>query len=293
MLITVLVSGSLLASLFLLFRYLSYRMDISLDKTVVVTGSSSGIGKSLCQLLLAQGTKVIGVDIKETQIYHPNFKFIQLDLANITREQVEQAFSFEDNIYAIVNCAAISLVNNNRSMTSIIEEPISKINIMFQTNVLGPITLTQALYPLLNSDAMILNVASPTGVLVPPYMGYYGITKATIIAWNDALRREVPFKVCCVMPGFTKTGMNFKAPITSNYLEPEIARCQEKLNGYLDQAQEASDVALTIIYNLFSSNYGYHVYSDVWYMKLGWTLLDVIQTLAPSASDYLLECILQ
>jgi hypothetical protein len=46
------------------------------------------------------------------------------------------------------------------------------------------------------------------------------------------------------------------------------------------------------MYNLFSSNYGYRVYADVWYMKLGWKLLELIQVISPTLSDYLLKRIL-
>jgi NAD(P)-dependent dehydrogenase (short-subunit alcohol dehydrogenase family) len=285
-----LLFGLLALSSFAIYKFLSYRMDISaLDKTIVVTGAASGIGKSLCKLLLSYGSRVIGVDIRTAEIYHPNFRFVAMDLSRVTQEQIKQAFAMEDSIYAIVNCAAISLAE--RRLTSIIEERTSNINAMFQTNVLGPITFTQALYPLLN-NAMVINVASPTGILVPPYMGYYGVTKSALIGWNDGLRRESKHRVCCIMPGFTKTSMNFKASIESELIEEELSRCQEKLNSYLDKAQEADEVALTIMYNLFSSNYGYRVYADVWYMKLGWKLLELIQVISPTLSDYLLKRIL-
>lgn len=48
---------------------------------VLVTGSSKGTGKAICEKFLSEGHKVIGFDILESSIYNDNYKHFQLDVS--------------------------------------------------------------------------------------------------------------------------------------------------------------------------------------------------------------------
>lgn len=64
-------------------------------KTIIVTGSSGQIGGHLCKRLMAQGHKVIGIDIEQPQFFHPT-SFYQIDCRN--QQEVGSVFGVYKNI---------------------------------------------------------------------------------------------------------------------------------------------------------------------------------------------------
>lgn len=52
------------------------------ERHVVVTGSSSGIGRAIAQALLRDGWHVSGLDVSPTTLEHPQFDSLRVDLAN-------------------------------------------------------------------------------------------------------------------------------------------------------------------------------------------------------------------
>lgn len=68
---------------------------------ILVTGGAGFIGTNLCLRLLEQGHNVYCVDIQESQIKHPNFTFINVDVISFTPDTVEYRYSIGtfDQIY--------------------------------------------------------------------------------------------------------------------------------------------------------------------------------------------------
>ncbi|MDP6088352.1 MAG: SDR family NAD(P)-dependent oxidoreductase [Nitrospinota bacterium] len=160
-------------------------------KTVLVTGTSSGIGKATAELLSEKGYFVYANVLEEDHLAiwesAENIQGIVFDVRK--KEEIARARdvvqSERGELYGIVNNAGIS----NWGPILDISDQIWKDNL--ETNLMGAVTVTRTFFPLLSKDsARIVNVSSVTGKLVLPFMGPYHVAKAALEAFSDTLRRE-------------------------------------------------------------------------------------------------------
>ncbi|KAI3549653.1 short chain dehydrogenase [Colletotrichum filicis] len=194
-------------------------------KTVLITGASSGIGKSTAfeyartapknlKLILtarridtlkevaAEIQKEVGSGVK----IHP----VKLDVSN--PEEVRQLVpnlpeEFKD-IQILVNNAG--LVKGVAKAPEIAEEDI---NVMFATNVTGLINVTQAILPIFKArpdggSGDIINIGSIAGREPYPGGSIYCATKAAVRSFTDSLRKELiatRIRVIGIDPGQVET----------------------------------------------------------------------------------------
>lgn len=171
-------------------------------KTILVTGASSGIGRSLAERLVSRGSRVIGVSRRPSSLpvgVHP----IQADLTE--REDIHAIFQQLGPVDALVNCAGIAYLSR------IIDGNAADWEEMWRVNVMALALCTQLVlrhFP--ESGGRIINVSSMSGHRVPPSGGFYAPTKFAVRAITDSLRHEIkaaglPIQVGSVSPGFVDT----------------------------------------------------------------------------------------
>lgn len=185
-----------------------------MDKlNVLVTGSSSGLGRALCNHLSeSQNFNVIAVDIIESVKLQDNLHFIQTDLSdresiNNLSDRVRQYISeINGYLHAIVNVAGISV---GKSIVGMDENDWDK---MLQVNLTSPALLISKLQDIMVDGGRIVNVSSPvsvTGSNKPGYSaskaGMHGLTMS--VAKNLGPRNIL---VNTVFPGPMITGMTQK-----------------------------------------------------------------------------------
>jgi NAD(P)-dependent dehydrogenase (short-subunit alcohol dehydrogenase family) len=171
---------------------------------VLITGCSSGLGRALAEEFSRQGHTVFATArcVEDIQ-----------DLATlgiITQSlDVTNSSSISAAIQTIVNHSRrIDLLINNAGyglMGPVVEIPLSEIRLQFETNVIGPLALVQAVFPymLKQGEGRIVNVGSASGILTTPFAGPYCASKAALHSLSDALRIEMaPFgiKVVTLQP---------------------------------------------------------------------------------------------
>ncbi|KAK7704850.1 hypothetical protein SLS64_008198 [Diaporthe eres] len=195
-------------------------------KTVVITGASSGIGRStafefartapqnnLKLILTARRVDTlnqIAADIKKEVGEGVKVLPVKLDVSN--PEEVRQFVpnlpaEFKD-IHVLVNNAG--LVKGMAKAPEIAEEDV---NVMFATNVTGLINMTQAILPIFkqrpNGGAGdIINIGSIAGREPYPGGSIYCATKAAVRSFTDALRKELlatRIRVIGIDPGQVET----------------------------------------------------------------------------------------
>lgn len=226
------------------------------QKTAIVTGASSGIGRATALQLVAQGYAVYAAarrtqKIAETQVegLHPIF----LDLASeesMTRV-IDQIMQETGRIDVLVNNAGYGLIG------SVEEISLEEARQQFEVNVFGLMSLTKLVLPIMRRQRQghIINISSVLGRLGLPINGWYSASKHALEALSDALRLEMrPFgvKVTVIEPGAIKSEFsdvaNEKAKDLTR-LEPYrqlYTKYQEMSQSYLDSAADPYEVAKVV-----------------------------------------------
>lgn len=215
---------------------------MSPQRTALVTGASSGIGRAVAEALAARGHRVLGTS-RDPGAIAPDAR---LDGVEYLALDLEQGASIEA-------CAAAAgevdvLVNNaGESQAGAIEElPEEAVRRLFELNVFGPVRLTQLLAGGMRERGYgrIVMVGSMLGSFPLAFRSSYGASKAAIKAFADGARFELsPYGVWAttVEPGAINTGISARR---TKYLEAgsPYSRDFTAVVGALD-ANEASGIA--------------------------------------------------
>jgi len=172
------------------------------NKRVIITGASSGIGKTLAIRMKSLGYEVIGISRRNPDT---DMDFYECDLSNVESIEsfAERYIEEVGELDILINCAGVGTGG------AIEYNSYEDILWVHQVNVMGLIELTNKLLPLLkNSKGRIINVGSVAGEIAIPFQTIYSMTKASIMKYTEGLRMELkPFgvQVSTVLPGDTKT----------------------------------------------------------------------------------------
>ena len=181
------------------------------QRTALVTGASSGIGKETTILLAAEGFQVIAAARRRDRL---------VELSDQYQGVIPKQVDLSDSKDLEAFCAYISelsqpvsvLVNNAGYATrGMLEDvTIDKIKRMFEVNVFSLIRVTQACLPGMRKAraGMIVNLSSIVGKFPFPGSGLYASTKHAVEAITDALRIELAplgIKVVAIRPGAIAT----------------------------------------------------------------------------------------
>jgi len=173
-----------------------------MKKVVLITGGSSGIGKSVGEYLLEKGFIVYGTSRNPTTIINHPFKLIALDV-NST-ESIKNAI---DEIIVAEGKLDILINNAGMGITGPIEEtPTNEMRKVFDTNFFGAIDVMKAVLPEMRKQksGLIINVTSIAGYMGLPFRGIYSATKGALELVTEAIRMEVKsfgIEVTNVAPG--------------------------------------------------------------------------------------------
>lgn len=181
-----------------------------MNKTVLITGSSSGIGKTTALYFLEHGWNVIATmrsPEKETEL-------VKYSNCLVTRLDVNDELSIEDAIKeGITRFNKIDVLVNNAGygLMGVLEGmSMDQIKKQFDTNVFGLLLVTQKVLPHFrqNKSGTIINISSVAGRVAFPLFSLYHGTKWAVEGISESLQYELmPFniKVKCVEPGAIKT----------------------------------------------------------------------------------------
>jgi NADP-dependent 3-hydroxy acid dehydrogenase YdfG len=163
--------------------------------TWLITGCSTGLGKSLAQAVLDAGSNAVVTarDVHTVEALasgHPDTAAaIALDATN--KAQIESAVKLAEDRFGSVDV----LVNNaGYGYRAAVEEGDDKdVADLFATNFFGTVSMIKAVLPGMHARrrGTILNVSSIAGRLAAPGSGYYSASKFAIEGLSDALRKEV------------------------------------------------------------------------------------------------------
>ena len=177
------------------------------NKTSLVTGVTSGIGREIAQLLAQRGARVFGT-VRNPQSAKPihGVEIVQIDVTNDA--------SVSAAVQSIEQKAGpVQLLINNAgyALTGALEETsIEEARQQFETNFFGVLRVTNAVLPRMRQAGYgrIVNISSVVGFIPAPYMGIYAASKHAVEGYTWTLDHEVrEFGVRAVLvePAYTQS----------------------------------------------------------------------------------------
>jgi NAD(P)-dependent dehydrogenase (short-subunit alcohol dehydrogenase family) len=271
-----------------------------LQKAVLVTGASTGIGRKITEKLAGNGHFVYAGARKADDIAAlsaiDNVQGIRLDVT--IQDEIDAAVKAVEEgglgLYAIVNNAGVNV------LAPLIEIDEEELDFLFDVNIYGPYRITMAFAPMIiESQGRISNISSISGTLSGPLYGIYAMSKHALEAYTDSLAVEMAIlgvKVSAVEPGNYKTnifhnrcdrmlarGYSAAGSRFEEFVAPRVEMCKNRPE---DPDPEPDKVADAVLHALFDDNPKEHYLVVPEQRQAGWTIRKAIEELVSLNKDH-------
>ena len=234
-----------------------------MSKVVLITGGSSGIGKSVGEFLHQKGFVVYGTSRNPERVENSVFPLVALDVRNT--ESIKKAVA-----EVIAKSGRLDIVINNAGVgiTGPLEEiPSEEIKNNFETNLFGPIEVMKAVLPQMRvqKSGLIINVTSIAGYMGLPYRSVYSASKGALELITEALRMETKsfgIQITNVAPGDFATNIaagRYHAPLVKgSAYEIPYGNTLKTMDEHVDSGSNPNDMALAIYAIIQTQNPNIH-----------------------------------
>lgn len=182
-----------------------------MEKVVLVTGASTGLGLAIADYLVGQGCRVFGTS-RSPERYQAEVGFPLLCL------DVESGASMRDCVQTVLDRAGRLdvLVNNVGQIGpagALEEVSLAQARRLFEINFFSVVQLTNAVLPVFRAQGrgQIINISSAAGkVAFSPFFGFYTASKHALEGYTETLRYELRsfgIAVSLVEPGYFKSAI--------------------------------------------------------------------------------------
>ncbi|ETN95602.1 SDR family oxidoreductase [Zhouia amylolytica] len=223
-----------------------------MSKVVLITGGSSGIGKSIAEFLTNKGFVVYGTSRNPDRVKEDlSFNLVRLDVGDTASIQsaVDTIVSKEKRLDIVINNAGVGITG------PIEETPREEIHKVFSTNLYGPIEVMKAVLPPMRKQkqGLIINITSIAGYMGLPYRGLYSASKGALELVTEAMRMETKdfgVQITNLAPGDFATNIasgRYHAPVlTGSPYEKPYGDTLNLINEHVDDGGDPNDVAETV-----------------------------------------------
>lgn len=199
-------------------------------QVVLLTGASTGIGRSCADHLTARGYRVTGASRRAVNDVGWSPLVMDVDDDESVRRGVAQVVADHDGLDAVVLCAGWGLAG------SVEQTPLSEARAQLETNFFGAVRVVVAALPALRQRrGKVILMSSIGGLIGIPFQAYYSASKFALEGWAEALALEVKphgVQVTLVEPG------NFRTDFTGSRRIVEV----EGADPYADERTRALGV---------------------------------------------------
>ncbi|KAF5573353.1 Aflatoxin biosynthesis ketoreductase nor-1 [Fusarium pseudocircinatum] len=233
---------------------------VSSNNTVwVVTGGNRGIGLGFVKALIARPSVTVIATVRNDQARTTledataglsngdgtALRIVQLDFTNAPLpEQIRNAFDI-DHADVLINNAAASFKSY-----PVLDIPTDDLRSAFEINTIGPLTVVQGLWPLLqkSSAPKVVNVSSSVGCITyhEVVAGAYGPSKAALNWLTRALHQQNEALIAFALhPGFVNTKMGECAATDWGFPHDLLESVEEAVKGSLEIIDGATREAIS------------------------------------------------
>ncbi len=232
------------------------------NRTAVITGAASGIGRSIAVSLARRGCNLALADVNDAGLSetarmaqsaqtHPTNATAPTTALRITQQHLDVAdrravAAFPQAVIAahpgvdiLVNNAGVAIGGTFEAVT---EEDFEW---LFEINFWGVVRMTRAFLPLLqeSDDAHLVNLSSIYGIISPPGQTAYSASKFAVRGFSNSLRHELAGSkvgVTVVHPGGVATSIADNARVPKGTSPEEVAKRKSIANKALRLPPEAA-----------------------------------------------------
>ena len=211
-----------------------------MNKVILITGASSGIGKDTALSLIKEGHLVYGAARRlemMQDIIQAGGHAIKMDILKERDidEVVNQITKEQNRIDVLINNAGYGLWGAVETIS------IAEAKRQFDVNIFGLAYLTKKIIPLMRKQksGKIINMSSMGGKVYTPFGAWYHATKYALEGWSDCLRIELKsfgINVILIEPGVIKT--EFQDVMMDSTVERSIGTPYEKKLKALEKATQ-------------------------------------------------------
>ena len=231
------------------------------EKVFIVTGASSGMGKSCSELLLENDAVVVGIDRNDSTIEHDRYSQCKSDV--LDEEQIQKCISEVDSQYGhidgLVNAAGI--FGNNKPFYELTMEEWNKV---ISVNTTGTFIASKAAAPVMirEKHGKIVNISCIRSTIFKNNMADYAASKGAVASMTSAMALDLaPYniQVNSVAPGFIYTGMT-----AASFDMPDVRAKSEALipNGRLGMPKDIASVVMFLLSDMSDYVTGTMLFAD-------------------------------
>ena len=259
-------------------------------KVILITGASSGLGKSMAEYLSGKGYTVYGTSRFPNKYKIPNnYSLLSLDINNelSIANIVKQILIKEKKIDILINNAGVGITGPAE------ETKIEAMQDNFNTNFFGPIKLMQKVLPTMrrNKSGLIINITSIAGYMGLPFRGCYSASKAAMQVFTESIRMEVQrfgINILTLAPGEYATNIasrRYHSPLNKGAYEKNYKESLTKMNHHVNSGSDPGEVARHVFKIIKTKSPNVHYKVGAWFQKFSIFLKKILP-------DFLYEKIL-
>lgn len=165
-----------------------------MNRTILITGASSGIGLELKKYFLSKNDKVLDLSLTSDEF--------PCDITDKTSLDTTFEKLKNERFDILINCAGRGL---SGAVELVSEEEIRK---QFDINFFGLVDVIKKSLPLMKEKSKIINISSTCALFPLPFRSYYCASKSAVSMITDGLRMELKntqIQVAAICPGEVKT----------------------------------------------------------------------------------------
>ncbi len=252
-----------------------------MSKVVLITGASSGIGKSIAEFLLDKGMKVYGTSRNLDKVKDAKINMLALDVTDVKSidKAIATIVSTEGRLDVLVNNAGMGITG------PIEDTPTEEMRGVFETNFFGAIEVMKAVLPQMREQksGLILNVTSIAGYMGLPFRGIYSATKGALELVTEATRMEVKqfgIHITNIAPGDFATNIaagRYHTPVfdDSAYKE-KYAENLALMDTHVDSGMDPNEMAKMVYKIINTKNPKVHYKVGTFMQKFSITLKRIL-----------------
>ena len=243
-------------------------------KVVLITGGSSGIGRSIGNYLRKKGLIVYGTtrDLSKYPDFS-DFKLLALDVRKPSsiQEAIEKLLDEQGRIDVLINNAGVGI-------TGPLEEiPRDEVENHFDVNLFGPIEMIKAVLPSMREQksGLIINITSIAGYMGLPFRSIYSASKAGLEMVTEAIRMETKdfgVRITNLAPGEFATNIaagRYHAPVKEeSAYRDQYRQTLDILNEHVDSGKDPDMVAKKVFKIINDPNPRIHYKVGGWLQKV-------------------------